>query len=868
MEFGLPRPAPPADPLQWVGFSIANRCPILVGMTDTPTRTDLTRDDLAAMYLDVLPYDPYPVQEDALLAWFSHPQGVLVCAPTGTGKTLIAEAALFEALQTGKQAYYTTPLIALCEQKFQEMQAAAVRWGFAEDDVGLVTGNRAVNPHATVLVVVAEILLNRLLHPAAFDFADTAAVVMDEFHSFGDPERGIVWELSLAMLPKHVRLLLLSATVGNAADFVIWLSRAHNRSLQLVQSTDRKVPLTYHWVGDELLVEQVEIMASGDDDQRTTPALVFCFNRDECWNVADALKGKHLITPERQKELVAELETGDWSRGAGPRLKAALTRGVGVHHAGILPKYKRAVEDLFQRKLLSVCVCTETLAAGMNLPARSVVLNTLLKGPPGRKSVIDASSAHQIFGRAGRPQFDTEGHVYALAHDDDVKITRWKAKHDLEALENSPDPAKRAMFKRLKKKMPKQRAGEQYWTPEQFDKLVAAPPGKLASRGQLPWRLLAYLLNLNPEVERVRAVIRKRLLSSDKIEAGVRHLTRMLTTLHVGGFVELQPPPPLTKDDTPEAAEPEPEEDDEPDTNSLGALLLKARHEERTAQRFQASGGSPAPGNFTHQTQPIAQNHPDADASPSPVYEPVTATPTPKLQELFAFRAINPLYGSFLLRHLGKADREETLQILESVLEVPASVQRLLRVPPPDARPPGPLATGYLDMELVARGLIPATDLYPDRDDEVVRAEKKFAPTVAEKLALLFRHEYPHVTDLRVRAVRSTTDLIDFGGDFDAYISGRGLARQEGILFRHFLRLILLCGEFRAVTPDGRDPAEWQAELLEVERVLTSACRGVDERSTDMMLEHAGDGDIVRADAPPKEVPATAIGGDFGEGLE
>ena len=207
-----------------------------------------TRDQLADRYLDQLRYPPYPFQEEALLAWFSAEQGVLVCAPTGMGKTLIAEAALFEALHTGTVAYYTTPLIALTEQKFREMQAQAVRWGFEATDVGLVTGNRRENPQARVLVVVAEILLNRLLHRTAFDFGEVSAVVMDEFHSFSDHERGIVWELTLGLLPKHVRTLLLSATVGNPVEFLQWLRSAHQRNLELVQSDERKVPLMYHWV--------------------------------------------------------------------------------------------------------------------------------------------------------------------------------------------------------------------------------------------------------------------------------------------------------------------------------------------------------------------------------------------------------------------------------------------------------------------------------------------------------------------------------------------------------------------------------------------------------------------------------------------
>ena len=420
------------------------------------------RDQLATEYFDLLPFDPYPVQEESLLAYFTGEQGVLVCAPTGTGKTLIAEAAVYEALRTGTRMYYTTPLIALTDQKLDELRTSAVRWGFSGDQVGLVTGNRRVNADAPVLVVVAEILLNRLLNRDAFDFDDVTSVVMDEFHTFNDRERGIVWELTLGLLPQHVRTLLLSATVGNAMDFTSWLARAHNRRVQLVVGTERKVPLQYEWVGDELLADFVEKIAAGDEEARRTPALTFCFSRGQCWTTAELLKGKSLIDKTRQSELSEYLNTIDFSTGAGPKLKQLLMRGVGVHHAGVLPRYRRIVEQLFQKKLLAFCVCTETLAAGINLPARSVVLPSLLKGPPDKKKLVETASAQQMFGRAGRPQFDDRGYVFALAHEDDVKIQRWREKYD-SIPEDTKDPGLLKAKKQLKKKMPRRRAGESYW---------------------------------------------------------------------------------------------------------------------------------------------------------------------------------------------------------------------------------------------------------------------------------------------------------------------------------------------------------------------------------------------------------------------
>ncbi|QDT54736.1 ski2-like helicase [Caulifigura coniformis] len=854
-----------------------------------------SRDDLAAAYLDQLPFPPYPVQEEALLAWFTAEQGVLVCAPTGTGKTLIAEAALYEALHTRRKAYYTTPLIALTEQKFQEFQDAAERWGFSRNDIGLVTGNRKTNPDALVLVVVAEILLNRLLHPEGFNFEEVDAVVMDEFHSFNDPERGVVWELSLALLPKSVRLLLLSATVGNAVDFTLWLNRCHGRKVQLVQGTERKVPLHFEWVGDMILPDYLESVAQDEGDARRTPALIFCFNRNDCWTTAEQLKGKSILVDGQQKKLAAEIDQWDWSGGAGPKLKTLLMRGVGVHHAGLLPKHRRRVEDLFQRKLLSVCVCTETLAAGINLPARAVVMTTLMKGPPGKRTLVDPSTAQQIFGRAGRPQFDSRGYVVALAHEDDVKIAKWKKQID-QIPEDTRDPNLIRARKSLEKKKPTRRTTEQYWNEQQFQKLMSTPAAKLASRGDLPWRLLAYLLKLSPDVGRLRAFAKRRLLEPKPMEAANKRLTDMLVTLWSHDFIELDPPPP-----SPVA-----------DAASVGVTVPAAPSTERASSNSSNPAASARPGGLFDAVRPVegledefgsglldeetalppespieetpALNAPvevaetptlaasatepaaipasqlkwfkdvapkGVSASPPPVpdYSPRTATPKPLLDQLFTFRTIHPLYAMFLLKYMGQMDSTERIQALESVLELSPSLLPFVRAPKPEVLPQGQFATTWLNIELLQRGLATPEQLSPQEKDDTGPPkpweERVWVLSFSDKMRLLFEAEYPGLREVRTLPVWVVGDLVQFGGDFTKYISGRDLAKQEGLIFRHCLRMVLLCGEFAEVIPDGMDAAEWRAEMRGLADLLTNSCRSVDPESTDQILENIAAADVV-----------------------
>ena len=724
------------------------------------------RRELLDRYLQSLPFEPYLFQRDALEAWYASKEDLLVTAPTGTGKTLIAEGALFEALHGGRTAYYTTPLIALTEQKFREMQAAAVRWGFPSDSVGLVTGNRQVNPDAPVRVVVAEILLNRLLRPGNFDFDRVAVVVKDEFHTFRDPERGIVWELSLSLLPKHVRLLLLSATVGRPESFTRWLRNSHGRRMQLLQGRERRVPLTYQWVGDLLLEELLVELVRGGKKGRKSPCLVFCFNRRECWSMAERLKGRPLVDGSRKRTLAARVRDLDLSDGAGPVLRQLLLRGVGVHHAGILPKYRRVVEELFQRRLLPVVICTETLSAGINLPARSVVLKSLVKGPPRQKRALDATTAHQIFGRAGRPQWDRRGFVLALAPEEQVKLLRRKRR-----LESIPARTRKSAFRQARKSLArKMRSGRQNrpaWDQAQFRRLVAARPAALASRGPLPWRYLAYLLKRSPRVGEVRAMVGKRLLSARAVQSAQRALNDMLLTLRLGGYVTLDPDPP-------------------PDPEDRGD------------------------------------------------YRPVLAQATPRLDRLLAFRGINPLYGDFLRELLPRASRSERIQALESVLELSGAVAR--SVPVPDARrlDPGPLETNCLDPELARLG--PAGGTETRLREELMQAGP--GPTLAAKLRLVFNGRLPQVSQLRVRPVWAAGHLLDLGGNFNRFVHSRGLVKQEGILFRHMLRLALLCGEFAALS-------KWDTacsrDLEVVALALRRSCRRIDPDSTDRFLERSGD---------------------------
>jgi hypothetical protein len=246
---------------------------------------------------------------------------------------------------------------------------------------------------------------------------------------------------------------------------------------------------------------------------------------------------------------------------------------------------------------------------------------------------------------------------------------------------------------------------------------------------------------------------------------------------------------------------------------------------------------------------PGSETTPEQEAAIK-AYTATLAHATPKLDQMLVFRSVHPLYAVFLLDHLGIADRNERLQALESLLEMPRPVLKYVRVPWQDQLPPGPLATTRLDADLVQRGLIAAP--VPPPVDEDVEDEEEWQerpPTLAEKLRLLFDAKFPWIDDVHTQSVWAAGELLRHAANFNLYVKVRDLTKQEGIIFRHLLRLILLCGEFAQVCPADTTPEAWQADLRDLAGQLTASCREVDPASTDEIMEQAHAADVVEGEA-------------------
>lgn len=412
--------------------------------------------------------EPYPVQEQA----FAHilaGESTLVTVPTGTGKTMMAKAGIFKALALSQTAVYTTPLRALTEEKYRELCA-----DFGEDQIGFATGDYKINPQAPIQVVVAEILWNRIFSDRDSRPADL--VIMDEGHYFNSPDRGYVWEEAIIGLDPRTQLVILSATIGHPEQFCQWVHNTRQVPMALVQSLERRVPL-YHEYREQLLLEVVkDLFHKGE-----TPAIVFVFGRELCFDTARLLKSCRRFTTNEEQARIAKLcDEVLLPQGIAKDLRALLMHGIGIHHAGILPKYKRLVEQLALERLIKFVVSTETIAAGINLPAKRVVFPSLRKAIKNKPRLLLAEEYHQMAGRAGRPQFDKEGIAITLAPEDVVLALR-KETNEAQKRRHSIDENKirKAVYARARADAAKM--GNMIWDADTHQALVKGQPAPLRS---------------------------------------------------------------------------------------------------------------------------------------------------------------------------------------------------------------------------------------------------------------------------------------------------------------------------------------------------------------------------------------------------
>jgi superfamily II RNA helicase len=455
----------------------------------------------------------YPHQEEALIEIVSG-ANVILSSPTGSGKSLVAAGAHFAALVTGVRSFYTAPIKALVSEKF-----FALCEMFGAESVGMMTGDASVNADAPIICCTAEILANIALRDG--EQADVGQVVMDEFHFYADPDRGWAWQVPLIELPQ-AQFMLMSATLGDVSRFERDLTRRTGRPTAVVRSAERPVPLMFRFVLTPLHETLRELL-----DTKQAPIYVVHFTRAAAVEQAQALMSINVCTREEKDAIAEMIGNFRFTAGFGKTLSRLVRHGIGVHHAGMLPRYRRLVETLTQAGLLKVICGTDTLGVGINVPIRTVVLTALSKYDGTRARHLQAREFHQISGRAGRAGFDTVGSVVVQAPEHVIENEKALAKV-------GDDPKKR---RRVVRKKPPE--GMVSWGQPTFERLVAAEPEPLASSFAVSH---AMLLNVVARPGDAFAAMRHLLTSTDEDPvAQRRHIRRAFAiyrALLAGGVIE------------------------------------------------------------------------------------------------------------------------------------------------------------------------------------------------------------------------------------------------------------------------------------------------------------------------------------------
>src|SRR3954463_16654400 len=424
----------------------------------------------------------YPHQEEALIELFSG-SNVILATPTGSGKSMVAVGAHFAALADGRVTYYTAPIKALVSEKFFALCAT-----FGSENVGMLTGDASVNSGAPVICCTAEVLANIALREGAD--ADIGQVVMDEFHFYAEPERGWAWPVPILSLPR-AQFLLMSATLGDVRALREDLTRRTGRETALVDDATRPVPLPFSW-SVEPLHELLEDLVA----RQQAPIYVVHFTQASALERAQSLLSAKLCTREERDAIAEAIGAFRFPAGFGRTLSRLVRGGIGVHHAGMLPRYRRLGEELAQTGLLKVICGTDTLGVGINVPIRTVVFTGLAKYDGARHRLLKAREFHQIAGRAGRAGFDTTGYVVVQAPEHAIENARLVAKA-------GDDPKK---LRRIQKKKPED--GVVSWTEETFVRLRDAQPESLASRMRVNHAMILNLINQRADpAETMRALL-------------------------------------------------------------------------------------------------------------------------------------------------------------------------------------------------------------------------------------------------------------------------------------------------------------------------------------------------------------------------
>jgi len=467
-------------------------------------------------------FELYSAQEEALLELMAD-HHVVLDTPTGSGKSLVALGLHFRGLCEGKRSFYTSPIKALASEKFFALCSE-----LGADNVGMLTGDASINPEASVICCTAEVLANLALRKG--EDLDAPYVVMDEFHYYADRDRGWAWQVPLISLPR-ARFLLMSATLGDMSSIMEHIEERSGCAAALVHSDERPVPLDFSY-RETPLHETIEELMEADN----APIYLVNFTQRDCAEMAQKLTSMKLTTKEEKAAIRSAVGDARFDTPYGKEFRRFLGFGIGVHHAGLLPKYRLQVEQLAQQGLLKVISGTDTLGVGINIPLRTVLFTKLAKFDGRKVTRLKVRDFKQISGRAGRKGFDDEGHVVCQAPEETIE----RLKEQRKAAANPK--------KRQKKGPKKSRPGEVSWSEETLKNLVANSPEKLVSHFWITPGMLVDLLRrdaaINDPSNGNFASVRRLIAGChDDDDGKTRHLERaaqLARSLYRAGIIRME----------------------------------------------------------------------------------------------------------------------------------------------------------------------------------------------------------------------------------------------------------------------------------------------------------------------------------------